>query len=118
MLKRLAGSTLVALVTLCFAYSAITWGSMPGCVGASQLVHDGHGGSTHQHPPGADHQPASGQCAVHLCCVQLSTPARDLSTQLHVAAAERSAAAVLVSQLIPIRPAHTLPFAHAPPTRA
>jgi hypothetical protein len=120
MLKRLTSSTLAGLITLCFAYSAITWGSMPGCAGsASQSVHEPHGGGTsHQHAPSSDPQPGTDQCFVHLCCVQLASPAGDLSTQVQVVGAERSTAPVLVSQLIPVRPAHTLPFAHAPPTRA
>jgi hypothetical protein len=119
MLKRLARSTLAGWVTLCFAYSAITWGSMPGCVASpGQSVHDAHGDRSHQHAPGSDHRPTTVQCFVHLCCVQLATPARDLSTQIHVAAPEGAAAPLLVSQLVPVRPAHILPFAHAPPTRA
>ena len=119
MLKRLAGSTLAGLVTLCFAYSAITWGSMPGCArSSSQSVHDSQGDTSHQHAPGSDHRPVTFQCLVHLCCVQLATPAGGLSAQLRVTAPEGATAPVLVSQLVSVRPAHTLPFAHAPPTRA
>jgi hypothetical protein len=117
MLKRLASSTLAALVTLCFAYSAITWGSMSACAGqASQSVHDSHGGGTsHQHTSGSDHGPAAAKCFVHLCCVQLATPAGDFSTQVRTAGPDRASAPQLVSQLVPVRPAHSLPFAHAPP---
>jgi hypothetical protein len=118
MLKRLAGSTLVALVTLCFAYSAITWGSMPGCtVSADEAFHHpAHGGSSHQHTTGSDQAPAPVQCFVHLCCVQLTTPTDYIGPVVRVALPKHTAAPVLVTQLIPIRPAHTLPFAHAPPT--
>ncbi|HZN97494.1 MAG TPA: hypothetical protein VFB61_07195 [Gemmatimonadales bacterium] len=117
MLKRLVRSTLAGLVSLCFAYSAITWGSMPGCVvSAGQSVHDSHGGGrSHQHSAGSDHRPVTTQCLVHLCCVQLASPAGDLSTQLRIATPDRATGPVLVSQLVRVRPAHTLPFAHAPP---
>jgi hypothetical protein len=119
MLKRIAGSSLAGLVTMCFAYSAITWGSMPGCAtSASHSVHaPAHeSGSSHQHASGTDHQPAQAQCLVHLCCVQLTTPADHVSAPVRIALPGRAAALLLVSQLIPVRPAHTLPFAHAPPT--
>ena len=105
MLKRLASSTLAGLITLCFAYGAITWGSMPGCSGSSsQAVPASQDvGNSHQHAPGSDRGPATAQCFVHLCCVQVATPARDLSTQLRIAATERATALVLISQLIPTK---------------
>jgi hypothetical protein len=109
-----------AWITACFAYAAITWGSMPGCTSpASQSDHhSSHQSASHHHTSRSDQGPAPVQCFIHLCCVQLATPAGTLATSVKIALPDRADQALLHSQLVPIRPAHSLPFAHAPPTRA
>jgi len=108
------------LIALCFAWSALTWGSMPGCAGASGLdaVHGEHTGSSHHHGLGSGHRPASPQCSIHLCCAQAATPAGYQPDLVRIAIPELAGASVPLSKFFPDRPAHILPFAHAPPISA
>lgn len=118
MRHALVRSLLSALVTTCFALSAITWGSMPGCVSAGVPAHAAH---QHQHGTAGDHPahpgdlPGAIQCFVHLCCIQLATPASAAFALNRISAPEASSGLVAASLFIPIRPSHILPFAHAPP---
>lgn len=114
-------SSIALLATACFALSAITWGSMPGCARTADQpgVHGEHG-TGHSHDKASDpaHRPAATQCVVHLCCAQAGTPARDMSSHVRTAVAELTVASAPLTHFFLTRSAHVLPFAHAPPFSA
>jgi hypothetical protein len=115
-IRRLVG----AVVTASFALSTLTWGSMPGCSPAqAQGAHAGHHHETapvHATDPGK--APASIKCFVHLCCVHLVVAAASIPSLERLSLPEGSARLTVAGSTIPIRPSHTLPFAHAPPAIA
>jgi hypothetical protein len=112
-IRRLVG----AVVTASFALSAVTWGSMPGCSPAqAQNAHAGHHhGSAPAHAADPGKVPASVQCFVHLCCLQLVAPAASKAALERLSPPEGLARLTIAGSIVPIRSSHTLPFAHAPP---
>jgi hypothetical protein len=106
-----------AWIAACFAYTAITWGSMPGCIGQPDIpaVHASHGHDapgTHSHAKGG--LPASNQCAVHLCCIQLTGAPGEAGSSGRLTPAEQGAGPAATGFVL-LRPSYTLPFAHGPP---
>jgi len=118
MLKPFLQSSLSGLLTACFALSAFTWGSMPGCASAAGLA-EAHASQehhrAHHHQSDQKGQPSSPKCFVHLCCVQLATPTGTAQATAHHTAPERGLGFIAASRIVPVRPSHILPFAHAPP---
>jgi hypothetical protein len=111
-------SLLAAIVTASFALSAITWGTMPGCVVATnaQAAHAAHGqGTSHQHAGQPGKLPGTIHCFVHLCCVQLTTPASVTLAAARLSNPDRDARPLPAIVFVLVRPSHTLPFAHGPP---
>jgi hypothetical protein len=109
---------LSAVVAGCFALSAITWGTMPGCVVAASppTAHAAPGhGESHQHPNQPGKLPRSVHCLVHLCCIQLTTPATASITSTRLSPPDRTARLLPAIVFVLVRPSHSLPFAHAPP---
>lgn len=110
-------SLLSGVIAACFALSAITWGTMPGCVVATKApaAHAAQEpGTSDQHSKHSGKLPASAACLVHLCCLQLATPGSVAVAPLRVSAPARATGLVAVTVFFH-RPSHTLPFAHAPP---
>jgi hypothetical protein len=109
-----------ALVAACFALSAVTWGTMPGCStpghGAESHIskhHDSHGQT------GTPRQvPDAPQCFVHLCCVQLAplTPPGQVAERFTIP--DRAPGFLAKKRVAEDRPSHTLPYAQAPPRLA
>jgi hypothetical protein len=122
MLRPLVRSTLSVLVTTCFALSAITWGSMPGCMSTESGVpaaHVAHGqGASHHHAKTPGNLPGAIHCFVHLCCIQLTAPATATIGPAGLASSDRSLGPISAVAFVLVRPSHTLPFAHAPPSIA
>jgi hypothetical protein len=119
MRRALVRSALSSLIAAAFAFSALTWGWMPGCVlpggKAAAEVPGGH--QAHQnHSHGDGNLPASGKCAVHLCCIQLAGTSAEVISSARLSAPERDASRVGESKLVLLRPSHSLPFANAPPS--
>jgi hypothetical protein len=117
MLRPQVRSTLSALVTACFALSAITWGRMPGCANGTGTASPqvAHYGTPHQHPDHSGRLPATAQCFVHLCCLQLTAPSSATPLSARLSEPQRLTAELPATVFVPVRPAHVLPFAHAPP---
>jgi hypothetical protein len=116
--KNCLRSLVCATVTLCFALSAFTWGSMPGCAvpASTPAAHTAQGhGTHHDHSGKVGSLPGSDQCTVHLCCLQLTGPTRDASTPVRLSTPEQGSGLVAATFFVPLRPSHSLPFAHAPP---
>ncbi len=109
-------SLLSSVVAASFAFSAMAWGTMPECRVQGM---PGHGG-THDRP--AQHHsphhpaPASQSCAAHLCCAHVS-PQTSVALALGHSATVATDARLAAAAEAPRRPAHTLPFAQAPPQR-
>jgi hypothetical protein len=110
-------SLVSAVSTACFALSVITWGRMPGCVAGFGLssTHAAHQETSHQHPDPSGKLPTSGNCFVHLCCLQLVAPAVAGPAPVRSSTPARVGELHPAAVLVVLRPAHTLPFAHAPP---
>lgn len=111
-------SLLSTAVAGCFALSAITWGSMPGCVVTANppTTHAAPGQEkSHQHSDQPGKLPGSVHCVVHLCCVQLTTPAVAKVAPAGVAIADQAAGFLPAIVFVLVRPSHSLPFAHGPP---
>jgi hypothetical protein len=118
MVQPLIRSSISAVVTACFALSAITWGTMPGCVVAANQPpsHAAHGhGESHQPPDQPGKLPGAVHCVVHLCCIQLTTPAAANVAPARLSTPDRTAGLLPAVVFVLVRPSHTLPFAHAPP---
>jgi hypothetical protein len=111
--RRLFG----ALATACFALSAVTWGTMPGCAAgtAASGGHVAHHGAAHEHTGAPGKLPAGVTCVVHLCCIQLITPAAPTLAVARISVPEPASGFTATSLFIPVRPPHALPFAQAPP---
>jgi hypothetical protein len=111
------GSLVSAVATACFAWSSITLGALPGCTapGSPAQATQQHEPS-HQHPhrPGND-APAPLHCVVHLCCVQLTAPPTATLAAADFLVPDGAAGFAAVKVSSAVRPAHVLPFAHAPP---
>jgi hypothetical protein len=115
--KHFMRSFLSLLVTASFAFGTATLGTMSRC--DNQLSPAGH--ITHEHgtAPGHSQSPENGpgavQCLVHLCCIQLVTPTAAQISPERLSSPEASPGFRVGGSIIPVRPSHTLPFAHAPP---
>src|SRR6476469_927866 len=117
MRRALLRSTLSALISAAFALSSLTWGWMPGCVqqpGTSALhashEHAAHG--THSHTSSGS--PASNQCSVHLCCIQLTGVVGEVAAPAHLTPAHQDSGPAGTG-FVALRPSHTHPFAQGPP---
>lgn len=103
----------------CFALSVFTWGTMPGCAAPA------HSASAHAHH--AEHLshvvsepstvPEKAQCFVHLCCVLVAASTLATQATARLSSPERAYGLTASDNFVLVRPAHTLPFAHAPPSR-
>jgi hypothetical protein len=113
MLKSLVRSVLSAVIAACFALSALTLGAMPGCVTTANNTGHGHSAS-HSHQEGG-HLPSTAHCSVHLCCANLATPVVPALAFGRSFAAHQASGFAAVSSRPESRPAHFLPYAHAPP---
>jgi hypothetical protein len=112
--SSLARSVVCAVVAACFALSALTYGATPVC---SMPAHDtpAHGHSaSHSHQQGGQ-LPGAAHCSVHLCCANLATPVVSSLALGRSFAAHQANGFDPVSSRPESRPAHFLPFAHAPP---
>src|SRR6476659_4645186 len=113
-MKTVLRSGLAAILTTCFALSAFTWGSMPGCVQqpGTSAAHAAHGPDAHgMHSSGS---PASNQCSVHLCCLQLTGVVGEVAAPGHLTPAHQCSGPAGTGFVL-LRPSHTLPFAQGPP---
>ena len=115
-------SLLSAVLAVCFAQSAMAWGRMPECAGPAGGSPSAHHASSHgDHASGApsrEHRgrtPANQACVVHLCCAHLAPQAPVTLGAARLSDARANAGLVAVSANVVLRPAHSLPFAHAPP---
>lgn len=107
-----------ALVAACFALSAITWGTMPGCTAPAPApsAHSGSGHpASHDHHANPGQVPGTPQCLVHLCCLQLATLSSREPASERLSEPARAAGFLGKARVVHARPSHTLPFAHAPP---
>jgi hypothetical protein len=109
-----------ALVAACFALSAVTWGSMPGCTLPAQVTAapsgPGHESSHNHSSPGQ--VPGTPQCLIHLCCIQLATSSPKAKVSERFSEPDRTSGFLAKKRALEARPSHTLPFAHAPPQSA
>jgi len=113
-MKTVPRSVLAAILAACFALSAFTWGSMPGCVqqAGTSATHTAHVHNAHgMHSSGS---PASTQCSVHLCCMQLSGTPSETGSVGQLTSAQQNSGPVGTGFVL-LRPSHTLPFAQGPP---
>jgi hypothetical protein len=120
MLKPLVRSLLSAVVTASFALSAMAYGTMPLCptqhAGEAETVHAAahhHPQPTHSHESG---KPPSQGCAVHLCCIHLALQPRPSLGPVQLSSGSVHSGLAPAGSITPERPAHSLPFAHAPPS--
>ena len=112
--KDRARKLICTWITACFAYAAITLGSMPACVQqpGPAAAHAAHGHSSHgMHSSGL---PAANQCSVHLCCIQLSGAPSEPGSSGHVTSSQQASGPTATGFVL-LRPSHTLPFAQGPP---
>ena len=117
--RSLRRSVLSAVVAACFALSAFSWGSMPGCAApaSTPAAHGGHEhGGQHDHSGRAGTLPGTNQCSVHLCCLQVAGPTPETSARARLSNPARAPGLVAANLFVPLRPSHSLPFAHAPPS--
>src|SRR3954463_1680908 len=116
MFRSSLGSILSAFVTACFALSVLTRAAMPGCIAAPEsgpAIHAPAAHHDHQH----DREHSSGkqsQCPMHLCCANASASPIALVSVPVLFPALQSSGFVALSSILDARPAHFLPFAHAP----
>ena len=112
-MKTVPRSVLAAILAACFALSAFTWGLMPGCVQqAGTSAHAAHVHAAHgMHSSGS---PASNQCSVHLCCIQLSGTPSEAASVGQLTSTQQNSGPVGTGVVL-LRPSHTLPFAQGPP---
>jgi hypothetical protein len=113
----LVRSVFSAVVAACFALSALTLGAMPGCATAASDAQpaSAHGhSSSHGHPHGGQ-LPGAAHCPLHLCCANLATPVVSTLAVGRSFASQQAIGFVAASIIPHSRPAHLLPFAHAPP---
>jgi hypothetical protein len=114
MLKSFVRQLFSAVVVFSFGLSTLTLGATPFCAtsGPDAPAH-GHSAS-HDQPQGGQ-QPGSAHCAVHLCCANMSTPVLSTLGIGRSFAAHPAGGFAAVSSAPESKPAHLLPFAHAPP---
>jgi hypothetical protein len=118
MVRPFLRSVACALLTACFALGAFAWGAMPGCetaAGTPPAAHHFHGQGASHHPTEPGHLPSITHCVVHLCCVQLVTPAVAILAPAHFSSPSRATGLVSATVFVAGHPSHVLPFAHAPP---
>ena len=113
-MKPVLRSIISLVVTASFALSVATLGSMPRCE-PSGAGHGSHVGHATGHTDLPAKQPGSVQCLVHLCCLQLVTPAGVESGFPRLALPGHAPGFTVAESAVPLRPSHTLPFAQAPP---
>jgi hypothetical protein len=113
LLKPLVRSLVSTIVTACFAISVASGGQPVEC--ASHAVGGGH--QQHAHAPSGkpDQRPAAQACAVHLCCAHLAAAPSPAMAAERLGEAPVAVGLTAATAVPPTRPAHSLPFAHAPP---
>ena len=117
MTTPLLRSVFSAVSAACFALSALTLGGMPDCAttAAEAQPTSAHGqGSSPGHPHGGQ-LPGTAHCALHLCCANLATPVVSSLACGRSFAAPQTIGLSSTFIIAASRPAHLLPFAHAPP---
>jgi hypothetical protein len=112
MLRPLVRTLVSAVVSACFALSVANWGRPAVCASHALTGSGHHQGS---HPAGKHDQPASQTCAVHLCCAHLSAEPPTALAADRLSGAPTSTGLTAATAIPAARPAHALPFAHAPP---
>jgi hypothetical protein len=117
MLTPLVRSVFSAVVAACFALNALTLGAMPGCATAAS---DPQSTSAHGHGSSQGHShggqlPGAGHCRLHLCCANVATPVVPILALGRMFAAQQIVGFVAAPLISDSRPAHLLPYAHAPP---
>src|SRR3954464_5803964 len=113
-MKTVPRSVLAAILAACFALSAFTWGSMPGCVQqpGTSSAHAAHDHSAHgMHSSGV---PAANQCSVHVCCIQLVGAPSEPGSSGHLTSAQQGSGPAATGFGL-LRPLHTVPFPPGPP---
>jgi hypothetical protein len=113
-MKPVLRSIISLVVTASFALSAAAPGAMPRCE-TPRPGHGSHAGHATGHTDLPAKQPGSVQCLVHLCCLQLVTPAGLESGYARLALPGHAPGFAVAESAVPLRPSHTLPFAQAPP---
>jgi len=115
MQRPLLRSLLSAALTACFALSALTWGSMATCAiaGAEHGAPGDH--ASHRHSHGPHGAPGNQACLVHLCCAHLAVQPSTPSVVGRLAVTSSDPGFTPGPAIGVSRPAHSLPFAHAPP---
>jgi hypothetical protein len=115
--KQFLRSFLALLVTASFALGAATLGAVSRC--DNQPSSAGHIQHEHGAAPGHSQSPEKGlgtiQCLVHLCCIQLVTPTAAQISPDRLSSPAASPGFRVVNSIVPVRPSHSLPLAHAPP---
>ena len=112
MLRPLVRSFISTIVATCFAISVASWGRPLEC--ASHGLGGEHQGA---HIPAGKHdqRPVGQACAVHLCCAHLTPEPRAALAATRLSEAPVAVGLTAASAVPLARPAHALPFAHAPP---
>jgi hypothetical protein len=118
MRKPLLRSLVSSVLAACFTLSVMAWGTMSEC--PAQAMGAGGHGSAHAPMHSGGHRgqaPGAQGCSVHLCCAHLSPQAQVSLALRRTSTLVADAGFAAVSTAAPRRPAHSLPFAHAPPHR-
>ncbi len=113
MLKPLVRSLVSAVVAACFALSAAGWVGPRECASHPATPAHGH---QQQHEHHQQQSPAGQACAVHLCCAHLAPEAPASLAAERLTEARAHAGLDPAAAIVARRPAHALPFAHAPPS--
>jgi hypothetical protein len=111
MLRPLVRSLVSAVVAACFYLGGVAGSGMSGC--APSQGHD-HG-ATHGHPGQGGQSSGGTHCVVHLCCADMAPQPPVALGTVPMGAATRDAGLGATAAVSTRRPAHSLPFAHAPP---
>ncbi len=111
MLRPLVRSLVSAVVAACFYLGGVAGSGMSGCA-----LPQGHGhGATHGHPGQGGQSSGGTHCVVHLCCADMAPEPPVALGTVPLGPAGRDAGLAATATVFIGRPAHSLPFAHAPP---
>jgi hypothetical protein len=109
----MARSLVSAVMLAGFALIVASWGRPVEC--ASHPVAAGHHQRSPESSGGHQQRPVSQGCAVHLCCAHLA-PESPVALAAERLGEAPATVGFTAATAIPVtRPAHVLPFAHAPP---
>lgn len=111
MLRPLVRSLVSAVVAACFYLGGVAGSGMSGC--APPQGHD-HG-ATHGQPDQGGQSSRGTHCVVHLCCADMAPQPPVALGTVPLGPAIRDVGLAATAAVSTERPAHSLPFAHAPP---